>query len=276
MRSLLRVITASLIAVPTAALAQIYNGPGIGAGVSAVMSIPGLVQGTLPGVFTTVLGRVTSYLGLAALITITVAGIYLLLGFGDDGSKDKAKKIIIYTIAGMAIVILAELIVSFAMYLVTGTGEDAGPTIIAIMNRIVSYTALIAFITIVVAGFYLILGLGDDGGKDKAKKIILYTIIGIILIGFANVIVSLIYYVVAGTGNGGAVRNIIAGFIRRVLNYLGLIATITIIIAGFYLVLSLGNDDNKDRAKKIVLYTVIGLVVILLSRIIVEFVLTLL
>jgi hypothetical protein len=173
-------------------------------------------------------------------------------------------------------VILANLIVGFATYLITGSGSDVGPTVIAILNRIVSYTGLIALVTIVIAGFYLILGLGDDAGKDKAKKIILYTIVGIIIIGLANIIVSLAYYLLFGTGDGGAIRDIVAGFITRVLNFLGLIATITVIIAGFYLVLSLGNDDNKDRAKKIIMYTLIGLAVILLSRVIVGFALTVL
>ncbi len=63
-----------------------------------------------------------------------------------------------------------------------------------------------------------------------------------------------------------------AKIVREILNYLALIATITVIIAGFYLVLSLGNEEGKEKAKKIVMYTLIGLVVILFARIIVGFI----
>jgi len=253
-------------------LAQIYTGGGIDVGVNEARNIAGLATGTLPSVVSGALGRVTLYLTLAATVAITVAGLYLLLGFGDDGSKDKAKKIITYTIAGMAIVIFAQLIVSFAMHLITGTGSDPTPTIFAIMNRIVSYTALLATIAIIIAGFYLILGLGDDSSKETAKKIILYTIVGIIIIGLANIIVSFIYYILNGGGSDAVLRGIVVGFIQRVLSFLSLIATITVIIAGFYLILSLGDDTGKDRAKKIILYTLVGLFVILVSRVIVGYV----
>jgi hypothetical protein len=67
-------------------------------------------------------------------------------------------------------------------------------------------------------------------------------------------------------------RNAVIAVIEAALNYLALIAVAMIIIAGFYLVLSIGNDDGKEKAKKIIYYTVIGLVVILLSRIIVSLV----
>lgn len=68
----------------------------------------------------------------------------------------------------------------------------------------------------------------------------------------------------------GDPREVIIRIIGTVLSFAALIAVIMIIIAGFYLVLSLGNDDNKDKAKKIIYYTLIGLLVLLFARIIVS------
>ena len=65
-------------------------------------------------------------------------------------------------------------------------------------------------------------------------------------------------------------RQVIVNVLATILNFAALFATVMIIIAGFYLVLSLGNDANKEKAKKIIYYTIIGLVVILFSRIIVS------
>lgn len=65
-------------------------------------------------------------------------------------------------------------------------------------------------------------------------------------------------------------RDVIIKIITVVLNYAALAAFIMIVIAGFYLVLNNGNDENKDKAKKIITYTLIGLIVLLFSRVIVE------
>lgn len=65
-------------------------------------------------------------------------------------------------------------------------------------------------------------------------------------------------------------RTVIINVIRAVLDFTALLAVAMIILAGFYLVLSFGNDENKEKAKKIILYTVIGLLVILFARVIVS------
>lgn len=63
--------------------------------------------------------------------------------------------------------------------------------ILLIINFILSIALLLAVLAIIIAGLYLITSNGDEGQKDKAKKIVFYAIIGIILILFARVIVSL-------------------------------------------------------------------------------------
>jgi uncharacterized protein involved in response to NO len=61
-------------------------------------------------------------------------------------------------------------------------------------------------------------------------------------------------------------RGIILEILAKALNFLALIAVVMIIIAGFTYVLSGGNDTAKDRAKKIIIYVAIGLIIVLLSR----------
>lgn len=56
------------------------------------------------------------------------------------------------------------------------------------------------------------------------------------------------------------------------MSFAALIAVVMIIIAGIYLLFSFGNDDTKDKAKKIIYYTLIGLVILLFARILVELV----
>jgi len=69
----------------------------------------------------------------------------------------------------------------------------------------------------------------------------------------------------------GDLRTTIANIVNKILTYVALIAVVVIIIAGLYLIFSLGNDTARDTAKKIVLYTAIGLILILISKALVMF-----
>ncbi len=75
-----------------------------------------------------------------------------------------------------------------------GIPHDSDPrvVIINILNGVLSFMALVSVATIIIAGIYLIVGLGSDESKEKAKHIVQYTLIGLVLILFSRVIVSLV------------------------------------------------------------------------------------
>lgn len=88
-----------------------FDGPGILGGLNAAGGIAGLPDGDVRATTVNILLQVMSFLALAAVIAIIVAGIYLVVGFGSDDSKDRAKKIILYTLVGLVIVLFARVIV---------------------------------------------------------------------------------------------------------------------------------------------------------------------
>lgn len=71
----------------------------------------------------------------------------------------------------------------------------------------------------------------------------------------------------------GDLKTAILTVIKYVLTFMTLIAVVIIIVAGIRYILSQGEEGEKDKAKKAIIYTVIGLVIILLARSIVTFVL---
>ncbi len=73
----------------------------------------------------------------------------------------------------------------------------------------------------------------------------------------------------AGQGDANGIRNIIEDIIVAVLNFLALIAVVVVIIAGIRLIVSQGNDEEKDKAKKAIFYALGGLVIVLFARVIV-------
>ncbi len=69
-------------------------------------------------------------------------------------------------------------------------------------------------------------------------------------------------------------REAIANALQFVLNFLALIAVIYIVIAGIRLIVSQGEEEQREKAKQTILYVVIGLIVVLLAKVIVNFALS--
>lgn len=74
-----------------------------------------------------------------------------------------------------------------------GTDETSiKGTIIGILEAVLNFLALIAVVVVVIAGIRLIVSQGEEEAKEKAKKTILYALIGLIIVLFARVIVGLV------------------------------------------------------------------------------------
>ena len=77
-----------------------------------------------------------------------------------------------------------------------------------------------------------------------------------------------------GSNPTATIRSVVLHILGIVLNYLALVAVIFIVVAGIRLIVSQGDDTAKDKAKKTILYVAIGLIVILLARVAVQFIST--
>ncbi len=75
------------------------------------------------------------------------------------------------------------------------------------------------------------------------------------------------------TGGESSFRGLVLRVINYFLGFLGLISVIMVIYGGVTYVTSAGNDDAVGNAKKIIMYALIGLVVVLLSFVVVSAVL---
>ncbi len=184
--------------------ASFYTGGGIETGVNAAAAIAGVGPTTTSPETTirNVISVFAGYVGTFALAVIVIAGMYLILGFGNDTSKETAKKIILYAAIGIAIVALADEIVALFEALPTGTDvTDASlalrPRIVTIINLIFTYVAMILLVVIFAAGIIMLTSGGDEGRKDSARKIIIYAIIGTAIIVFAKALANFIVTIFA-------------------------------------------------------------------------------
>lgn len=81
-------------------------------------------------------------------------------------------------------------------------------------------------------------------------------------------------FTVPADGTGGLTNTTVFKLISNVLNWMlgiiGVLAVIAFVIAGVMYLTSAGNTEQADKAKNVMLYAIIGLVVALLGLVIVN------
>lgn len=93
-------------------VAQVYNGPGLRPGAEG-LGVQGLQGGSLRVTIAHIVNKILTYVALIAVIMIIIAGLYLILSLGNDSAKETAKKIVLYTLVGLILILLAKALVMF-------------------------------------------------------------------------------------------------------------------------------------------------------------------
>lgn len=71
--------------------------------------------------------------------------------------------------------------------------------------------------------------------------------------------------IVNATQGEQSLRQMVLKFVNFFLYFLGLVATVFVIYGGFLYITSQGDDGNVEKAKKILTYAAIGILIILIS-----------
>jgi len=79
--------------------------------------------------------------------------------------------------------------------------------------------------------------------------------------------------IAGATGGESDVKVLVRTIVDYFLAFLGFLATIMIIYGGILYVTAAGNQENADKGKKLIMYAVVGIIIILLSYAIVSTVL---
>ncbi len=137
---------------------------------------------------------------------------------------------------------------------------------------------VLALIFIIVGAFLYITSAGNDGRMETGKKAILAAIIGLALgiaaPAFLREIGSILGWttpnVPSRVGTSLSLLEIMTNVLSFLLTIIGIIAIIMLVIGGFLYLTAAGNEDQIDRGKKIVKYSVIGILIALAAMVIVK------
>lgn len=156
------------------------------------------------------------------------------------------------------------------------TNDHLADTAINILNGILGILAVVAVVVIVIGGIRFMTSAGDANKAKQAKNTILYACIGLVVAALAGVIVNFVAKTLIiktlQENSGSDLPSIIIGIINNALGILAAVAVVIIVISGVRFMTSAGDASKVKSAKDTILYACIGLAVIALAAIIVNFV----
>lgn len=241
--------------------------------------------------FGVIIGMIIDFLYVLAFslctLFILLGGVLYILSAGDDSKAALAKKMILYAILGLFVVLGFRVIRDAVVNIYRAAGSEyaemAAQPFIILITRIGFFFAAIVAITCTVAiifgGIMYALAAGDEQRAARAKKIILFAIIGLIIAINAGVLTGLVRDVAGDPEGPGVGADPLISLIGRIgiviLAPLALIATAAVIYGGYIYITSGGEEDKARRGKQTITYALIGIFIVLISALIVNLIISL-
>lgn len=224
--------------------------------------------------------------GIAVAFTI-YSGFRLVTAGGEDEVINKHKTAIKWSIIGLVFISMAPKIdkifffptdeneacsfICNTEHILASAGifNESVFIIIALIKYVIGF---IAILYIVVAAANLVINGFKEDVIEKEKKNITIGVVSLLGINLANYIVNKIFFrieenvqpfgTLEPTFQIGAGTALIIGITNFVVTFVGPIAILGLIVGALYYVISLGDDSKMETAKKILINSVIGILII--------------
>lgn len=210
--------------------------------------------------------------GITVLMLIIHSIGLLSAGKESEEKVTKEKTFLKYALMGLVLVFVADEAVQLAFFGEEGEflrNEEeaaefaqAGSDIIRGIYRFVqAFLGSIAVLMIVYSGFQILVAAGSEEATTAAKKRIIISGIGLVVVGLSELMVKDVIFKDAGSEvDVERGREIVVGLTNFLSSVIGVIAVLAFVYAGFLYILNFGNDELTGKAKKIMFGALIGMV----------------
>ncbi len=281
MNSVLTILLASFAFLPHALAVPV--GPGAITDVAGGTLNPGLGGGTFGGIalFMATGGGIASTGGFVLLVNVLAVLAILLSAILIIVRQDEGELIQLKTVIGVSLsaVILVNLRAPLlGMYQnIIGAPATAATIVsdeaIGIIDFIEVPLGVLAVLMIIISGIRAVINYGSDEGLTQLRRTIVSVGFGIVIIASKFIIQGSI--ITSGANPTGGNPNGIIDTVVDVINIgvaiMGLMSVIMIIYAALLMILNTGNDEQYSRARRLIIRVAIGLIVLLSSAVLVNF-----
>lgn len=132
-----------------------------------------------------IIGFFEYFLGAIAVLVLVIRGFTLITSAGNEEEIGKAKKQVIYAMAGLIVIGLSEVVVRGFIFPAQGSQLPSTQVgmhiIVSITNFLVGFIAIASFLMLFYGGYSYVISGGNEEVKDKVKKIIFGAVMALIL-----------------------------------------------------------------------------------------------
>lgn len=214
--------------------------------------------------------------GVAILLGLTGI-IQLIIAQDKEESLTRAKRIILYSVIGIVLIALSNDLGQILDFRGGGLLGDRGEvtsrlrlfddTVRIVITFLKYLIGAVAILMLTITGLQLITEGDNEEEASKAKKNIAYIAGGLFALLFVDNIIRNVFYNIDRPGSdlsidlGQGIREIV-GFTNFIVSWIGPIAIITLVAGGLMYVGSFGNEETQSKAKKMMITSLIGIVMI--------------
>jgi hypothetical protein len=207
-------------------------------------------------------------------VVIVVIQAIKLVSTANEEEAGKAKTTLIAGTIGLLVIQVADVAVKKIFFGEQGEAFEDAATVeiyaeegVAVFRGIIGlveiFVGAASMLVIILRGFLLITSTGDEEATSKAKKHIIYAIVGLATVLLSEVVVRGVVF----PKDGEALPDVQMGkfIIIQLTNYLsGFIAIFAFAIlfyGGYQYVVGGGNEETTGKVKKLILGAIIGLII---------------
>lgn len=229
-----------------------------------------------------------------AVLVAFISVIRLLASKNDEENFSTWIQTLVWSIAGLFLISIAYTVIRQFETRVFGIQTISTQTVFNVVINIIypllnflRYIAATVFFLWAIYAFYRIVTAGgNEEWFEDGKKIFIGSIIGFIIMMIAEPLVRIAY----GWGNcsGNRIFGVPTDCTNRVLDasgvlgtvakiiifingFLALIVLIMVMYAGFLVLTGAGDEEKNDKAKKTIVYALIGVIILIFSYVIYRF-----
>jgi len=123
---------------------------------------------------------------------------------------------------------------------------------------------VVAVVMFTIGGLRMLLW-GTEAAAETAKKRIGYWVIALLITGFIELLYRAIFFQTSLNSVANKVTQVLTQWAKFFLYLAGPVAIISIIIWGYYFIISWGDEEKADKGKKILMYTFFATIMLLLG-----------
>jgi len=150
------------------------------------------------------------------------------------------------------------------------TPETVEEILINIWSYLQKIAGTVAVIFIIIGGVMYMLSGGNKDAIERAKKTVIYAMVGLAIVLAAPLFYKEIKAILSGDNPGSELQRILLNTLKLLLSIVGFLAIVSMVVGAIWMFTAVGDEEKYELGKKTATYAILGLVIAVASLIIAE------